>query len=281
MQKTSNLLARGILLLAVIAVAGCAEQPPATESIVYHIQSTEKRSETSIWQSNADGSNPARLVEFGWSPDLSPDNARIAFGEFYSAGIWVVDTGSDEPTRLTDFGSNPDWSPDGKQIAFNSGGTACAERYIWVMNADGSDARQISSVNGSQPDWSPDGTQILFHGEVNNGIWRINPDGSGEMQLYRMGAYPAWSPDGTMIAYVSLEDWCIWVMKADGTDARKLTDHGGLAPAWSADGMKIAYESGRRDAAGKVVDAGIWVINSVGSDDHLVIEGGDNPDWWN
>lgn len=154
MYKSFKHLARGILMLAVIIVAGCAEQPPATESIVYHTQSTEKRSETSIWQSDADGRNPARLVKFGWSADLSPDNAHLAFGEFYSAGIWVMDTGSDKPTHLTDFGSNPDWSPDGKQIAFNSGGTAGAERYIWVMNADGSDARQISSVNGSQPDWS-------------------------------------------------------------------------------------------------------------------------------
>lgn len=101
------------------------------------------------------------------------------------------------------------------------------------------------------------------------------------MQLYQMGAYPAWSPDGTMIAYMGLEDWCIWVMKADGTDARKLTDHGGLAPAWSADGMKIAYESGRRDASGDPVDLGIWIVNADGSGDHFAIEDGNNADWTN
>jgi TolB protein len=281
MHKTVHQLARGILLLALFALAGCAEQPPASESILYHIQSAENSAETSIWQTGADGSNPTQLVDFGWFADYSPDNARIAFGEFYSAGIWVVETGKKNPTRLTDFGSSPDWSPDGKMIAFNSGGTAGAERFIWVMNVDGGGARQISSVNGSFPDWSPDGTQILFHGEVNNGIWRINPDGSGETQLLLLGAYPAWSPDGKMIAYQSLEDYCIWVMNADGTGARKINDHSGSQPAWSADGTRIAYKSAWRDMDGKLAGEGIWVVNLDGSGNRMIVKNGRNPDWSN
>lgn len=281
MHKNLCLLSGGIFLLAVFALAGCAEQPPASESILYHIQSVENRAETSIWQADPDGRNATQLVSFGWSADFSPDNSRIAFGEFYSAGIWVVNTGADKPKRLTDFGDNPDWSPDGKMIAFNSGGTAGAERTIWVMNADGSGARQVSSVSGSFPDWSPDGTQILFHGEVNNGIWLINPDGSGETQLLRLGAYPAWSPDGTMIAYQSLEDYCLWVMNADGTNARKINDHSGSHPAWSADGTRIAYKSAWRDKDGKLAGEGIWVVNLDGSGDRMIVKNGSNPDWSN
>jgi dipeptidyl aminopeptidase/acylaminoacyl peptidase len=124
------------------------------------------------------------------------------------------------------------------------------------MNADGTDQRQLSTVHGSSADWSPLGDKILFHGEVNNGIWSINPDGTHETMLYRMGGYPAWSPDGKQIAYANLSEWCIWVMDADGGNKRKLTDHNGFLPAWSADGSQIAYE-----AMGEK-NGGIRVVNS-------------------
>lgn len=269
-----------VILAAAFVLNGCA-QKTMSESIIFHIQSSKDRSETSIWQVDDTGSHPTQVASFGWFADYSPDNSRIVFGEFYNAGIWVMETGGNKPTRLTDFGSTPDWSPDGKMIAFSSGTTEGAKRFIWVMNADGSGAHQISTVSGSAPDWSPDGKTISFHGEVNNGIWLINPDGSGEIRLEKMGAYPAWSPDGKNIAYVSLEDWCIWVMSADGTRARKITDHTGLLPVWSADGKRIAYESGRRDEEGKPTDVGIWIINVDGSDDHFVIKDGNSPDWTN
>lgn len=280
MNKLLRFLPGVLLAVWLLVLPGCAK-PPGGEMILYHTQSSENRAQTALWQVDPNDGKPEKLTDFGWSGAYSPDNKSIAFGEFYSSGIWVLKVGSGAPVRLTDFGSSPAWSPDGKMIAFHSGGTAGAERYIWVMNADGSDARQISSVNGSQPDWSPDGKQIVFHGEVNNGIWLINPDGSGETQLLRLGAYPAWSPDGSKIAYVSLEDWCIWVMNADGSAQQKLTDHGGLSPAWSADGARIAYDGGRRNASGDPVDLGIWIINADGSGDHFAIEDGNDADWTN
>jgi Tol biopolymer transport system component len=125
-------------------------------------------------------------------------------------------------------------------------------------------AQQLTRTNGSFPHWSPLGDQIIFHGEVNNGIWLISPDGSHERLLYREGGYPAWSPDGAEIAYVNLMDWCIWLMNADGTEMRKLTDHKGIHPTWSPDGSQIAYAGLQRG------DEGIWVVNGDGSGDHRI-----------
>lgn len=57
----------------------------------------------------------------------------------------------------------PQASPDGSQIAFlvdEQQGTE-TQRSLWVMNADGTNRRQVSTA-AREPTWSPDGTQIAF-----------------------------------------------------------------------------------------------------------------------
>src|SRR5215469_8228266 len=55
------------------------------------------------------------------------------------------------------------WSPDGRKIAFVS--IRNSTSHIFVMNADGSEVRQLTSGPGDNihPMWSPDGTRILFN----------------------------------------------------------------------------------------------------------------------
>jgi TolB protein len=100
-------------------------------------------------------------------------------------------------------------------------------------------------------------------------IWLINADGTGARQLTHgpdIEMRPAWSPDGTELAFVSVpvrpdqeifhqlleHDWNIYVIKIDGADETCLT-HGTSAapehqetPAWSPDGRKILFVSKRR-----------------------------------
>ena len=56
--------------------------------------------------------------------------------------------------------SDPRFSPLGRRIAFTSSGA------IWVINADGSDARRVTppGLHARNPAWSPDGSALAFAG---------------------------------------------------------------------------------------------------------------------
>ena len=94
----------------------------------------------------------------------------------------------------------------GDRIAFASDRDGDYE--IFVMNADGTDVRQLTSNEDDEmfPAWSPDGNRIAFMsnrgGEFN--IFVMNADGGAVRQLTDNDdddRFPAWSPDGTLIAF--------------------------------------------------------------------------------
>jgi TolB protein len=129
---------------------------------------------------------------------------------------------------------------------------------IWLMNADGSGKRRLTSgaahneVVGFAPAWSPDGRKIAFVSGRDGPsrveateISVVNADGSGQRNLTRNPAHdsdPAWSPDGRKIAFV--RNFEIYVMNADGTGQTNLTRNPAhdVAPAWSPDGQRIVFE---------------------------------------
>ena len=79
--------------------------------------------------------------------------------------------------------NDPAWSPDGLRIAFVRGND------IWVMNADGSGQRRLTSgaAHDRAPNWSPDGRTIAFDQRVGSihEIYVMNADGSGQHRLAR------------------------------------------------------------------------------------------------
>ncbi len=174
-------------------------------------------------------------------------------------------------TRLTnnlDGDYSPAWSPNGRKIAIES---ERDDGGIFVMNADGTGVRNLTSAGGS-PAWSPDGRKIAFdiYGvppNFDSYIYVMNADGGG-VTLLRTGESPAWSPDGARIAFTSncpaiyniLGSCQISVMDPDGTDVTSLTYHpaGDFDAAWAPDGRKIAFVS-RRDG-----NLNIHVMNADG-----------------
>ena len=221
-----------------------------------------------VYVINADGSNPHRLTSgLGWQGPLSwsPDGQYIATAR--GGDIWVMDADGSNPRNLTNYlagDQEPAWSPDGQHIAFSSNraGRISAQAPamdIFVMNADGSDPRNLtdSATSDTSPAWSPDGSHIVFQSDRdgNQEIYVMAADGSNLRNLTNHEGDdfgPAWSPDGRYIAFDSNRDRGgvdreIYLMEADGSNLRRLTDREGMngLPTWSPDGRYIAFQSDR------------------------------------
>jgi imidazolonepropionase-like amidohydrolase/Tol biopolymer transport system component len=170
--------------------------------------------------SNPDG--PFKEVSFNVSEgtwmnlDVSPDGKEIVFdllGDIYSI---PVSGGAAKVLRQgLAFEVQPRFSPDGKKILFTSdagGGDNC-----WVMNSDGSNARQITKEdfrllnNGV---WTPDGEYIIarkhFSSQRSLGageLWMYHISGGKGLQLTTRKNdqqdlnEPCVSPDGRYIYY--------------------------------------------------------------------------------
>ncbi|WFL78338.1 amidohydrolase family protein [Altererythrobacter arenosus] len=162
---------------------------------------------------------PINVDEGTWMDvDVSPDGRTIAFtllGDIYTMPI----TGG-TPTRIAEglaWEVHPRFSPDGSRIAFTSdrGGAD----NIWVMNADGSDKRQLTEEKFrllNQPSWSPDGRFIAAKKHFTTArslgtgeIWMYHVSGGGGVQVVKRASEalqkelgePTFSPDGSAIYY--------------------------------------------------------------------------------
>lgn len=126
----------------------------------------------------------------------------------------------DEPENLTRTSGAREkdgvFSPDGKRLAFIADRSGNEE--LWVADADGSNARQLTSDGEGyrfRPLWSPDGSFILFAGktlrlmmvDVKSGAATEVDRGDFDDAWYRWGIQDfAVSPDSAWIAYTKVED---------------------------------------------------------------------------
>ncbi|HEY1130810.1 MAG TPA: amidohydrolase family protein [Roseateles sp.] len=154
------------------------------------------------------------------SVDVSPDGKTLVFdllGDLYSLPI-----AGGEAKALTHsiaWEQQARFSPDGKQIAFLS--DAGGGDNLWVMNADGSQARAVTKEDFrllNNPVWHPNGRYLLARKHYTG----TRSAGSGEVWLYAVDAdaaknkgvqlnekpnwqkdlgEPAVSPDGKYLYY--------------------------------------------------------------------------------
>jgi WD40-like Beta Propeller Repeat len=142
-----------------------------------------------------DGSSPVEVVSTAviggggggtlWGPAWSPDGTRIAFAwkgpeaipKAAQERLFTVNVDGSGLHRLASGGTSPVWSPDGTQLVVQRGSS------MYVMDADGTNARLLTSLQGDhpRPSWSPDGSMIAF--DWSGDIYVIHPDGTGLAQV--------------------------------------------------------------------------------------------------
>ena len=169
------------------------------------------RGNDGIYTLNADGTNVRQLTSSGANPSWSISN-QIAFnappgvqvtsssptrkpravlppGTSAQSEIWVVSSSGSGLRQLTQRSQtstglasiNPAWSPNGQTLVFNSVPGSGVPAQLFLVNADGSNRRQLGNVNGTDAVWSPAGNKIAYSGEA--GLSLVNTDGSNATPL--------------------------------------------------------------------------------------------------
>ena len=246
-------------LTAVCQASGQSKAQPL--SIIYGFQEGGNKS---IYLSDAQGKVQIKVVDVTANdgyPAVSPTGKQIAFyGKYDKRRTWSIHTADMDGTnirRLTNvekvWDSAPAWSPDGKTIIFAreyKGSNDDWKEEIWLMNADGTQQRQIKALEGRAPEFMPDG-RLLFQSKSSpSQISIANIDGSNVIQLTNddtNNMSPKISPDGSQIAYLSNRDGNqeVYVMNIDGSNQKRLTFNHieEWDPAWSPDGSKVFFSS--------------------------------------
>jgi TolB protein len=209
-------------------------------------------------------------------------DGRIAFtqeapaGDHTQSDIYTVNPDGSGLRRLSasahqnEFG--PAFDATGTQIAFWRTPAPFGPGSLWVMNADGSGKRQLTTgVDARDPAWDPTGTRLAYTGPGAGSfdIWTLRAaDGQGRQRVTSGAATdfePAWSPDGTRIAFTrglaQGDPGDLYVVAGAGSSPTPVTstpayDH---QAAWGPGGQRLTYE---RDFANS---SSIFVVGADGS----------------
>jgi len=218
------------------------------------------------------------------SLSVSPDAQKVAYTvAYYSVPenkshrvIYLMNAdGSDNKMLTTSSYSegDPQWINGGKEIAFLS--SEGGSNQLWIMNADGTNRRQVSSYEGDIEGFafSPDETKVLFIAQISNGKSTVEkypdlPKASGMVITDLM--FKHWDEYVMTIPHPFLADFDgkhmgkeIDIMAGEPYES-PMKPFGGIEQlAWSPDSKTIAYTS--RKKVGKEyamsTDSDIYLYN--------------------
>jgi dipeptidyl aminopeptidase/acylaminoacyl peptidase len=126
-----------------------------------------------------------------------------------------LESGILTPEVLWSFGrvSGVEVSPDGSKILYGVSYYSVPEnkgnRELFIMNADGSDVKQLTKTAGGEYNaiWKPDGSKIAYMCAQSGSMqmWEMNPDGSDPVQVSDIeggiGGFK-YAPDMSKVVYI-------------------------------------------------------------------------------
>ena len=213
----------------------CPPKPDFSKGYVWAVYDT-----FDIFTANPDGSDLKQLTKtpgYDAETTITRDGKKLVFTSMRDGDldIYTMDANGRNVKRLTSelgYDGGPFWSADGKQIvyrAYHPQTDKEKEDYvtllkqnlirpttleIMVMNADGSNKRQVTNLNKASfaPYFFPDGKRIIFSSNVADpkgrdfDLYMIKTDGTSlERITYNdtFDGFPMFSPDGKKLVFAS------------------------------------------------------------------------------
>jgi TolB protein len=235
------------------------------------------------------------------SPGL---NGKLVVAAGFDGDLWSGrpdGTGSRQLTSGSGFGEFDDCpavSPSGSLIAFCRSDEA-GGYDLWIIDADGGNARQLTDFPADPPTASSDPTfssslprvAFVFVRDFNSvgavpgltyDIRSVRTDGTDVRRLTRSAAWhdfsPAFSPDGHRLLWVregatqrNDHRTELWIMRANGKDKRRLRSdiNSGQSADWSPGGGLIVYRSG----------GALNIVRANGTLQRRIAKRGSDPVW--
>ena len=234
-------------------------------------------------------------MKSAFDPALSPDGERVVYevsrtnweDNAFERDLWIADTASGESHQLTaskKSSSGAVWSPDGRWIAFLSDrqgqitGTPEGKKQIYLISADGGEARQLTKVETGVNDlaWAPDSKKLAFSAE--------DPESKAmKDRKEKYGDFQVVHTDYSMTH--------LWTVEIPASESEALPQPkrltGGAAFsvsdfAWSPDGSRIAFSAQRDPDLISIETADIYVVSATGGEAKKIVStpGPDtHPQW--
>lgn len=219
--------------------SACPPKPDPSKGYVWPLDKYD------IYTVNKDGSNFKRLTNYNvYTAEgvLSPDGKKFVFTSLKDGDldIYTMNVDGTDVKQLTHtlgYDGGPWWSPDGKKIVYRAhhpkdsvevkqykdllaqGLIRPSKVELFVMNADGSDNRQVTALGGANfgPSWTPDGKKIIFASNFreprseNFELYLIDASASmaGADKLQQItfnptfDGFPMFSPDGRKLIWAA------------------------------------------------------------------------------
>ena len=218
-----------------LAGPACPPPPDRSHGYVWSIDPSYE-----IFTARPDGSDLARLTEnqaYDAETTVCPKDGSLIFTSTRDGDLelYRMDADGRNVKRLTNapgYDGGAFFSPDCSQIVWRAsrpkegpelddyrrllaqGLVRPSKLELWVANADGGDARQVTYLDAASfaPSFFPDGKRLVFSSNYGDpkgrefDLWAIDADGTHlERITWTAGfdGFPVFSPDGTRLAFAS------------------------------------------------------------------------------